>query len=152
MNGKKTEGRSIEIAGKKFKNGVDYLFEWFDWKKCQCACGIRIFDGIGEFSGQTIVIATDINQGNSVTNEAEHIASLIVSQQKIDSYKLVFVEHYPKRGVILETYDRVKFNWDSSRKEYTSPDWSPWTKEGVEKAIGQCLPTNIHFSAKQELA
>lgn len=122
----------------------DFRFEWRDWKKCECACRIRIFDGRGDFTGQTIVVATDINEGNSVTNEGEHIATLICLQENIAPADLIFVEHYPASVSFEETYDRVVFDWDTFRKEFKNPRWTHWTRAKVEQATGEKLPDGIN--------
>lgn len=117
----------------------DFRFEWQDWKKQDCACRIRIFDGVEEYAGKTIVIATDINEGNSVTNEGENIATLVCRQENIDHKDLVFVEHYGKGKGMAETYDLVTFDWNASKKEFHNINWIPWTKVKAERAVGMKL-------------
>lgn len=84
----------------------DYKFQWQDWKKCNCVCRIRIFEGVRDFAGKKIIIASDCNEGNSVTNEAENIATLICRQENIEPSDLVFIEHYGAAGKFDETFDR----------------------------------------------
>jgi hypothetical protein len=67
---------------------------------------------------QWIVIFTQvespINQGMSVTNSAEDVATQIVQEFALDPQKTLFIEHYPYRGEGLwdkETWDIVEFTW-----------------------------------------
>ena len=132
----------------------EYIFKWFDWKNCSCGCRVRIFDGHGEFSGKIFVVATDINHGNSVTNEAEHIATLVAKKENIEVSDLVFVEHYRASGRFEETYDRVEFEVDAYRRVFINPRWTHWTRAALEKYCGEPIkPENSaarEFELKQD--
>ena len=50
--------------------------------------------------GTTVVIATELlesNQGTSITNLAEQIATEVCIKHKIDPLSLIWIEHYPPR-------------------------------------------------------
>lgn len=111
----------------------DYLFGWRDWKKCECECRVRIFAGRGEFEGKTVIVATDLGKGNSVTNEAEHLATLLSERERIAPENLVFIEHYEDSARFEETFDLVEFEWDPQRDCWTSPRWRHLTKEQLRR-------------------
>ena len=124
----------------------DYRLEWQDWKKLDCACRIRIYDGQAAMAGREIVIATDINVGQSVTNECENIATLACRENHINILDLVFIEHYeeeenaprhrPNDPIYAEHFDRVKFTWNERDGKFQNPKWSRFSHEEVKAIIG----------------
>ena len=123
----------------------DYRLEWKDWKNLACACRVRIYDGQGEMEGKTVVIATDINVGQSVTNECENIATLVCGENDINSRDLVFIEHYKKEDeakhrrndpLFAEHFDRVQFIFDVRTNRFKNPNWSRLSHEEIERIIG----------------
>jgi hypothetical protein len=117
----------------------EFTHNWKDWKNIDCSCRVRIFAGAGEQTGKTVVITTDTNHGNSVTNQAEHIATDVIRRQNIHRLDLVFIEHYEKQAVFEETYDLVNFKWNTREKRFEQPNWKHLTKEDVEKMAGEVL-------------
>lgn len=118
-----------------------YTKEWKDWKGMACACGIRIYAGVGEASGKTVVIATDLNIGVSVTNQAGEIATMICRDENIAPENLILIENYnheprSKPGVKSirddQTYDLVLLNWNEIQQKFSVNDWRHSTKEKTE--------------------
>ena len=94
------------------------------------ACNLTIYRSIG------LVIATEINEGQSLTNACDLIATLVVNQFGIDPKRLMFIEHYPaeQRPTYGESYDLVTFQWDG--KEFSNPEWKPLTVTEFDEIIG----------------
>ena len=106
--------------------------------------------------GRTVVIATELedNTGTSVTNVAEHLASLVCDRFGIMPEKLVWIEHYGygserERSFDLVTFDRLKperIAWapsilrskpDGWPGYFEEPEWRPmndsnWRELGLE--------------------
>ena len=90
-----------------------------------------------------IIVISELpdNQGMSVTNGIEHIASAVISKLQIHNTPIVWIEHYPVselRGE--ETFDLVTFAHDNA---YTGgalivrqAGWRPLTKSAVRQLIG----------------
>lgn len=71
---------------------------------CPSACNLTIHREI------SLVIATEINVGSSVTNSCERIANEVVRRYAIDPKRLMFIEHYPaEQRDGTPTYDLVTF-------------------------------------------
>lgn len=84
------------------------------------SCKLTIYPDI------QLVIVSETDEGSSVTNSAEIIATEVVKCYGIDPSRMVFVEHYPAaqrpqfRG---ESYDLVTFTWEGNIA--TKPNWQP---------------------------
>jgi hypothetical protein len=93
--------------------------------------------------GNAAVICTEVNdnEGTSVTNQCEVIASIIIEHFKLDPLRLTWIEHYPDHHANIfdemcsEHFSLVKFarilrkperlpRWSVSVRE---PQWSPLT-------------------------
>ena len=75
---------------------------------CDSTCNLEII--------KNLVIATEIpeNEGTSITNMAEHLATRICQEFNIEPSHLIWIEHYAERGDYPESYDLVQFNLDGS--------------------------------------
>lgn len=80
-------------------------------------CDIRIYRQSG------IVVATDINQGSSVTNSCEIIANEIVHQFNVNPQRMIFIEEY-RPGGPNHTTDLVQFDF-ADGKRFRHPRWRP---------------------------
>ena len=128
----------------------DYQLEWKDWKNLDCGCRIRIYTGQENAKGKTVVLATDINVGQSVTNEAETIATLVCRDNGIEVGDLYFIEHYeerintpgykPQDVFYAEDFSRVVFRWNIGDNRFESPKWSPLNHRQVALMIGSTEP------------
>ncbi len=133
----------------------DVIYEFKGLWSCDSKCRIRIYEGAGPQSGMTVVLCTELedNEGTSVTNYAEHIASEIMRLYNIAPHSLLWIEHYEYRGVKLrhhetgrltaqfaEHFDRVIFNEvDSRTGNLKRPAWVRFTKQTVEQWIGESV-------------
>ncbi len=113
------------------KIGVPYPFEYEAINGFDAICEIRVY----EHQGKTVVVATDLDVGPSVTNNVERIASLL-RQQGIEWD--VFCEHYFDRADTdvrgKETFDWVTFTWSGEIAHH--PQWRPGSREQLEAFIG----------------
>lgn len=91
------------------------------------SCDIRIY------RKSSIVIATDIDQGTSVTNACDIIANEVVSQYNIDAQRLFFIEQYrPDRPD--QTTDLVQFDF-VDMKVFRHPRWTHISAEEFNRII-----------------
>jgi len=80
-----------------------------------------------------IVIATEVatNQGQSVTNAIDLIATLAVNQFRLDPARTRFIEHYTPESYEgaeqVETFALVEFTW--REREASNPQWRPMKPE-----------------------
>ena len=90
---------------------------------CNCICYLEVQDHL--------VIATELdqNQGTSITNFAEHLATQVCEQFNIPKNQLVWIEHYPDNHYRSEEYDLVTFTLVNGI--FKKPQWRPLT--AVEK-------------------
>ena len=90
---------------------------WDSW----CALRIR------QTSTRDLVLVTDLglDTGTSITNAAEHVATLVVHQYGLRPTRLVWIEHFPRSLTGKATWDLVTFDWDGQR--FSRPAWRPLT-------------------------
>jgi len=100
----------------------------------QAFCGLRIFN-----DPHALVVVTEHpdNQGMSVTNAAEDLATNIVADFGLNPLTTVFFEHWPPMGGQPESFDLVRFIWIDGRA--TSPEWRRWAAEQIEIVTGVAL-------------
>jgi hypothetical protein len=101
---------------------------------------LRLFDT----NRKVVVIATDLDEGPSVTNVASELATQVIQHFTIDPERLVWVEHYPREDTraeagkaVGEEYDLVMFEWNGEQFQY--PAWSYADRLIVEALIGETL-------------
>jgi hypothetical protein len=73
---------------------VDQIYHFKGAWDVPSFCGLKIIQKIEK----TIIIATDLydhNPGSSVTSRAKELATELIHKFKIDTHKLVFIEHLP---------------------------------------------------------
>jgi len=103
----------------------EQIYTYKGYHGCDSKCGLAI--------NGNIVMVTEIedNEGTSITNMAERLATQIIREFNIRPEKLIWIEHYPERGSkydpFLESFDLVSFEWTG--KEYCRPSWKGITKE-----------------------
>src|SRR3712207_4801948 len=99
-------------------------FAFTDALQRQGACELRLFR---LESGAYLAIATDLDQGPSVTNAAEEIATQVRHRFLQPGQALLYIEHYRRRRLNEdETFDKVWFHWDGRR--YVEPEWKASSK------------------------
>ena len=84
------------------------------------------------------VVASDINDGASVTNSVEAIATAAVAEYDLDPRQLVFIEHYPTTPGSTADYDqercaRVTFTWSDGQAH--TPAWKHVSKADAEALL-----------------
>lgn len=111
---------------------------------CDSRCLIRVYKGVGRDLGMTVVIATQLveDQGTSITDWAEHLATEIARKHSISPNRLIWIEHYPEgrgpHGVEGEEhYRRAAFEADG--RELREPEFHGLDKTDVEAMIGVTL-------------
>ena len=108
------------------------ILHYLGYGECHSKCGYEIKD----FGGEITVILTELkdNPGTSVTNKVEFIASLIYSKYLSDKpvSDIKWIEHYPRRGKIEETFDLVELTWLVEKKMFITPRWSRLSKQELE--------------------
>ncbi len=100
-------------------------------------CWVRVY-GHPE---RATVIWTEIaeNQGMSVTNAAQYLASQLQEEFTLDPLETIWIEHYGafsyEDGHRKEEYNLVQLSWNAEDRRYEKPQWSPLDKEKVEYLI-----------------
>lgn len=90
-------------------------------------CRVRIF------RQSQIVIATDIDEGMSVTNACEIIANEVVRQYDVNPQKMFFIEEYRPEGP-NHTTDLVQFDF-ADGKAFRHPNWRHLTPDEFKHII-----------------
>ncbi len=120
---------------------IDTIHHYKGYFECPSICRIRVYHEEGQPS---VVIATEIegNEGTSVTNIAEHLATHWARDAATgDVGEIVWIEHYPERRndrgnrVFEETFSLVTFR-RGKRGEYTCPEWRYISRAEVEAITG----------------
>ncbi len=100
------------------KVSMDCTFKGFWNAKSKCRIDIE------HNKNKTKVILTELkeNQGTSVTNMVEHLATMTKHQflHETPAEKIEWIEHYEMRG---ESFDKVEMLWDDER--FSNPKWRP---------------------------
>lgn len=78
---------------------------------------VKIFSDDGE----NFILFEDINDGTSVTNASEQLASEIVEREGFNPGDCRFFETYSQYG--YDSIDEIKYNWNG--KTAKNPQWSP---------------------------
>ncbi|MBU1821384.1 MAG: hypothetical protein KKG00_07720 [Bacteroidetes bacterium] len=91
------------------------------------ACLITVYRQTG------ILIATDLDEGMSVTNACEFIANEVVKQYNMDPQKMIFIEQY-RPGQPDQTTDLVKFDF-ADGKAIRHPKWIHIPAEEFRKMV-----------------
>ena len=130
----------------------EYKSQW-GWDS---KCGLEVLNQ----QGFTLVIATELddNPGVSVTNFAEHLATRVCRDFKIDPMKLVWVEHYPDAGkrpyFDPVHWDAATFTFNILQGHFHRPAWF-WVPEPQLQAMrrGELpdLPAGLSAWAVREL-
>lgn len=79
------------------------------------------------------------NQGMSVTNAAEYLASQLQEEFTLDPLETIWIEHYGafsyEDGHRKEEYSLVQLSWNVDRRRYEKPQWTPLDKIKVDYLI-----------------
>ena len=120
-----TQTRETSMAYREIQNSLYHYDGFIDPSTCQ----LRVLT-----DGQAaIVVATELdsNEGTSVTNAYERIASKVVQEFGLNPHRTRFYDHYTAHSTSLEasvqqtdekeTYAEVTLSWEG--QEATSPQW-----------------------------
>ena len=104
------------------------IYNYTGFLDSYCICDIEII--------KNLVIVTEMpeNEGTSITNMAEHLATQVCQEFDIDPKTLIWIEHYPQRGEwkqYPESYELVSFNLNTEGV-FSSPRWTEISKEVVD--------------------
>lgn len=101
------------------------------------ACSVKIFQGTGEATGKYVIVATDLTSRTTVANQIEAISTDIIKRMKVQAKDLIFIEHRQSTPQFEETFDLIELTWRKREKAFSSPKWSPFTKEQTEAITGK---------------
>ncbi len=99
--------------------------------------GLGVHDSKCEiFINGNVVFASELvdSAGTSITNAAEDIATDICNEFGIKFKELVWIEHYPERGMYDETFDLVTFEVIGGR--LYNPSWKRISKDKAYDLMG----------------
>jgi len=116
-----------------------FRFDYEGYFGCDSHGDLQIFGNV------VICTESEDNEGISITNMVEHLATRVCYQYRIDPHQLTWIEHYPQRGYrdeIPASYDLVTF--DRARDgdghiHFAKPKWHHFGKEKVEELIQTTL-------------
>lgn len=106
---------------------------------CQVtAIGLPALNGSDNALTVLVVSEARDNEGMSVTNAADLIATLVAKQLRLDPHRVLWVEHYPvlykaDQEIHEETFDLVTFEWVEQQAGF--PRWFPVSRRWVEELI-----------------
>ena len=104
------------------------IYNFTGFHACACICDLEII--------KNLVIAFEMpeNEGTSVTNMAEHLATQVCKDFDIDPKHLIWIEHYPERGEwkdYPESFDLVSFNLNGDGV-FSNPRWTGISSKVVD--------------------
>lgn len=119
---------------------TEYRYKGF-WN-CDCVCGLQ--HGRNHQTDKNFVILTELpqNEGTSVTNFVEHLATQVLRQLGFDPLNTIIIEHYPERGSkfnpLPESWDLVLPDWDNGIAKVPRDHhlWQHLTRQEALKLIG----------------
>ena len=103
------------------------IYNYTGFHGCASICDLEIHKNL------VIVSEMPENEGTSITNMAEQLATLVCQEYDIDPKHLIWIEHYPERGEwkdYPESYDLVQFNLNDDGV-FSSPRWTGLTPDIV---------------------
>ncbi|MBE9224063.1 hypothetical protein IQ264_01055 [Phormidium sp. LEGE 05292] len=129
----------------------DKILDYPGYYNCESHCRVRIYF----LPEQTIVIVSEseTNEGTSVTNMAEGIATLVAYQYELDVKKTIWIEHYPEQNngrssLFVESFSLVEFDWGCHypfpnqraiqpiKLKASNPQWKHIGKTEVQQLLG----------------
>jgi hypothetical protein len=114
----------------------DKIFHYLGYGTHPSTCRLRLYDGP---KGKVAIVSQmEGDQGTSVTNAAEDIASKVCREFSLNHGEVTWVEHYEHTGE-QETFDQVEFGISYGRPNNTlaNPRWSHLTRQAVAELIGE---------------
>ncbi len=131
-------------------------FHFNGFRGCEPWCDVEIAE-VSDVC--TVVVATEVddNPGTSVTNMAEGLATAVCRLYRISPHKLVWYEHYPQgRFRCRDTWDRVYFDFDWDRAQFTHPRWQPSSRDKLDAFLQEAarrepseFPTHVGWDGQE---
>jgi hypothetical protein len=97
---------------------------------------VHVFKGFGRVpssclvkmlsdDGETMICFIDLNDGTSVTNASEQLASEIVNEYNLDPYDCRFFETYQQYN--YDSFDEIEYRWTDKHNKWEAkePEWRP---------------------------
>lgn len=109
------------------------------------SCGMTFF----QCGMSPILIFTDLDNGISITNSIESVASTAFAMHflHVAPKELLFFEHYPRKTPEADSFFQVKLGWDFRSERFRNPEFSVITREELRHLLscyGHKIP-NIAF-------
>jgi len=116
----------------------NFILDWVAPNGAESRTGVAIYDGQANCEGIFVAVLSERNEGMSVTNGIENIATALVAKRQLPPQGVVFVEHYPSemRGGDGETFDIVDLAWHENRRAFSAPKWHPSDAAEVSRITG----------------
>jgi len=106
---------------------TDFVHVFKGYGRVPSSCYIKMFDD----DGDTFICFIDINDGTSVTNASEQIASEIVNEYKLDPDNCRFFETYQQYD--YDSFDEIEYIWKKDILGLLwiakNPQWKPASEE-----------------------
>ncbi len=118
---------------------TDPWFEYPGYFRSKAHCQLDTFTHEGEKF--TVAVATELkaNEGLSITNGIQYIASVICKQRNLQPKDLILIEHYGQDTILPERYSLVRFkhtrhDWEGWHFE--DPEWIPINLPEIDRLVG----------------
>ena len=100
-----------------------HVFKGFG--RVDSTCLVKMFDDDGE----TFICFIDIDDGTSVTNSSEQLATEIINEYKLNPEDCRFFETYQQYEYV--TFDEIEYTWILPHKNWEAkePIWKPGPDE-----------------------
>ena len=117
----------------KEKRSFTHYYKGFSKTPCKCHVDIFQLEEMTEHGHDTIVLFTALqdNQGTSITNASECIATDMVIQKGVNIGSTLFVETYPYYDEVQQ-YDSIFYKYDPIMRKFHSPIWKSLEKFDYE--------------------
>ena len=106
-------------------------YKGFWGAESKCYVDVFQLEELNKHGHDTIVLfsALQDNQGTSITNASEKIATALMIEHDFNIPSTQFIETYPynydRDG---ETYEAIFYKYDAVQRKFHSPDWKPLNK------------------------
>ncbi len=102
-----------------------FRHEFKGWGIHPSSCNVYIEKNLD--TQECLILFEDINDGTSVTNASEQLATELVKLLELDHPKCRFFETYDGRSSI----DEIEYNWKNNKADH--PKWKPCNDKNILK-------------------
>lgn len=99
----------------------DFIHEFLGFHRIPSSCRVLMFSDDGDH----FILFEDIDDGTSVTNASEQLATEIVEKFKLNPGDCRFFETYSQYH--HDTVDEIEYTWNGNEAKH--PRWKPAPKE-----------------------